>query len=112
MTAPFYSESHNLYASCYTLKQLQEEFTDFAIQHNVSPDLVTLYFGNGEESAWLHLLRPETAKEQKRREAKEKLEKKKIKLSKEAKLKKELALYEKLKTKFETRSSPHFMDGK
>ena len=71
MTAPFYSESHNLYASCYTLKQLQEEFTDFAIQHNVSPDLVTLYFGNGEESAWLHLLRPETATKQKQKQEEE-----------------------------------------
>lgn len=112
MTAPLYSESHNLYMSSYTLKQLLEEFTDFAIQHNVNPDLVTLYFGSGEESAWLHLLRPETKKEKEQREAKEQREKKKIKLSKEAKLKKERALYEKLKAKFETRSSPHFMDGK
>jgi poly-D-alanine transfer protein DltD len=102
-----------LYLSFYTIKELNNIAYEEAKKYGIDPQTIQVNFNTTEYSDnSFSFKRPETDQEkEKRLRQQKKLEDSKKKM-KEVAEKKERKEYERLKTKFEKRSSPHFMDGK
>lgn len=101
---PIYREEKPLYLSSYTLSQIKDEIEDFAKEFGIDPNAVRIcppvY---QEEPLYLECERPESEKEKEKRLKIFEKEKKRKKLETEEKKAKELALYEKLKAKYESK---------
>ena len=114
MNAKIIHENVPLYSSSYTIKDLNEIVAEQAKLHGVDPNTIRIALQTNEYGGecYLYYQRGETDKEKEKRARQEKKLEDAKKKMKEVAEKKELKEYERLKAKFEKRSSPHFMDGK
>lgn len=108
------SENVPLYSCSYTIKELNDIVAEQAKLHGVDPNTIQIALQTNEfgGECYLYYQRGETDKEKEKRARQEKKLEDAKKKMKEVAEKKERKEYERLKAKFEKRSSPHFMDGK
>lgn len=113
MNAILHTERHDLFHYRYTIKEFMAVVTEIAAKQGIDPNTIQLNLNTAEYGEnYLEFERSETNEEkEKRLKQQKKLEDAKKKM-KEVAEKKERKEYERLKAKFEKRSSPHFMDGK
>ncbi len=114
MNAKIINENVPLFSSTYSIKDLNDIVEEQAKLHGVDPNTIRIVLQTNEfgGDCYLYYERGENNEEKEKRERQEKKLQDAKKKRKEVAEKKERKEYERLKTKFEKRSSPHFMDEK
>lgn len=114
MNTKIINENVPLFSCTYSIEDLNKIVEEQAKLHGVDPNTIRIALQTNEfgGECYLYYQRGETDQEKEKRTRQEKKLEDAKKKMKEVAEKKERKEYERLKAKFEKRSSPHFMDGK